>query len=87
MKHLSDYSSFSGTEIKEALNERVMTINDISDTFTVFYHQLNDLSTSGALKSPEVKKHLQEAIDHLDKAWEILCEEHGVEYEKMKVKI
>jgi uncharacterized 2Fe-2S/4Fe-4S cluster protein (DUF4445 family) len=85
MKHIPLYNEFKPGIINEGSS--VATINDISDTFTVFYNQLNDLSAKGAFSDKNVKGHLQTAIESLDEAWEELCDEHGVEYEKTEVNL
>jgi hypothetical protein len=87
MKHITQYSLFE-SDLREAdMGKEYADINDISDAFQVFYKQLNDLSKLKAFSGGDVKPEMEEAIKHLNIAWSMLCDDHGVDYEEVKVKL
>lgn len=77
MKHVKLLENF------EAVNEKVVTINDITDLFEEFYKKLNEYAPQ---LDDETKEHLREAIPFLDAAWKEECAVHGVRYSKTRIK-
>lgn len=87
MKHIRVFEDFKPDPDYTKGGKNYASINDISDAFSTFYNQLNDLAKKRAFSDMVVRDHIEAAVEELDKAWEELCNEHGVDYEKTEVNL
>ena len=55
----------------------VMTINDFSEEMVNFYDAIKKFSP---MMQDETVTHLKEAFKHLDQAWQVEADAHGVDY-------
>jgi len=76
-KSLED-KSYSDVLREALMNEQVMDINTFSQAFIDLYDFIDKYAKN---MDSDTLKHLKEAVNHLDKAWENECDAHGVGFE------